>query len=69
MCGKRLAVGTCAVCSRLVCDECSIQYNPVVRICVECRSRGGKPPRKPPSSLVRLTEKWLAELIREAQRS
>ena len=40
LCGSRLSVGYCPSCGRLVCTECSIQLDPVRRVCRECGSPG-----------------------------
>jgi hypothetical protein len=59
VCGKRLAIASCAACGRLVCDECSIQINPVVRLCIDCYRRYGRnwPPKdKAEHDVSRLAE-------------
>lgn len=40
ICRTSLSVGRCVACLRLVCVECSIQLDPVRRICKECWVRG-----------------------------
>ncbi len=35
-CGRRLSLAVCPVCGRTVCEECSVQVTPVVRVCREC---------------------------------
>ena len=40
ICKASLSVGRCSVCLRLVCVDCSIQLDPVRRVCRECRVKG-----------------------------
>ena len=40
VCGERLSVARCDSCRRLVCIECSIQIDPVRRVCRECFASG-----------------------------
>lgn len=40
ICGTSLSVGRCNSCLRLVCINCSIQLDPVRRICRECMAKG-----------------------------
>ncbi len=63
ICGKRLSIARCQVCLRLVCAKCSMQVDPVRRVCLDCyRSgrRAGEPPievysmRKLASRIIRL---------------
>lgn len=48
MCRERLSIARCATCRRLVCVECSVQIDPVRRMCVECVKLGAKPLMGPP---------------------
>ena len=52
LCNRYYAVSSCPVCGRIVCDQCSIQITPVVRICKECYNRLGKPREWPPRELI-----------------
>lgn len=59
VCGVELAVASCNVCGSPVCESCSIQVNPVVRVCKQCsRKLNIAVEQWPPRSLV------LAELRR-----
>ena len=48
LCGGRLSIARCAACGRLVCVECSVQLDPVRRMCAECVKRGARPLAGPP---------------------
>ncbi len=51
LCGERLAIAACPVCGRVVCDKCSVQLTPVVRLCRDCYTRLGAS-NWPPSALL-----------------
>lgn len=46
VCGERLSVARCDSCRRLVCTECSMQIDPVRRVCKECLASGAWKKRK-----------------------
>ncbi len=57
LCRERLSVARCDSCRRLVCVECSVQVDPVRRLCRECAARGAtRPPwaGRPLGSAARL---------------
>jgi len=66
LCGKRLAIAACAICGRPVCEECSIQVNPVVRVCVECAEKYSIETRDwPPRDIVELELRKLSTRLEE----
>ena len=62
LCGKYYAISNCPVCGRIVCDQCSVQITPVVRVCRECYNRLGRPSVWPPKELVRRSSKYRLKL-------
>ncbi|HIP85684.1 MAG TPA: hypothetical protein EYH17_03455 [Pyrodictium sp.] len=62
LCGKYYAISNCPVCGRIVCDQCSVQITPVVRVCKECYNRLEKPSAWPPQELVRKSSEYRLKL-------
>jgi len=40
VCGRKLAVGYCARCGRLVCEDCSVERGPAL-LCIDCYRKFG----------------------------
>jgi hypothetical protein len=61
ICSERLSLGRCSICSRLVCWECSVQVDPVRRVCKECLAAGlrSSPRRQGAARMARLAARIL----------
>lgn len=38
VCGRKLSIGYCSKCGRLVCEDCSVEIGPAL-LCIECHRK------------------------------
>ena len=62
-CSSRLSVGRCVSCGWLVCVECSVQVDPVRRLCRRCSRGAAARVRRPREALALATKKVLGESL------
>ena len=65
LCNNSLAIASCPICGRLICEECSVELTKAVRVCKACYSKLSESEnRKWPPRLLLEREKGRLKKIR-----